>query len=142
MFETVTLEAAVRVGKIVTVTPAGRVHVDFPGNSGGPREARTVIRISREELIRVRPGTPILLVFEDGDMSRPIVVGLIHDTLVAPNAEVKKKLLLEAEEEVSIRCGHSAVTLARNGKVVVRGRNLVSRSSGSNKIRGASVDIN
>lgn len=142
MFETLTLETAVRVGKIVMVTPSGRVRVDFPGNSGRPRDARTVIQISREELTRVRPGTPVLLVFDDGDTSRPIVVGLIHDTLVAPNAEVKKKLSLEAEEEISIRCGHSAVTLACNGKVVIRGKNLVSRSSGSNKIRGASVNIN
>jgi hypothetical protein len=54
----------------------------------------------------------------------------------------RKRLVLEAGEEISLRCGKSSVTLTRNGTVIVRGAKVVSRSSGVNKIKGASVSIN
>jgi len=52
------------------------------------------------------------------------------------------RLVLSAEREIVLRCGDASVTLSRAGKVVIEGRYVVSRSSGYNKVKGASVEIN
>ena len=41
-----------------------------------------------------------------------------------------------------LRCGKASITLTRAGKVLIRGAYLLSRSSGVNRIKGGSVQIN
>ena len=41
-----------------------------------------------------------------------------------------------------VRCGESSLTMKRDGKIVVKGRTIVSRASRVNKIKGGSVAIN
>lgn len=49
---------------------------------------------------------------------------------------------LQAAERIELRCGDSALVMTADGRVVIRGANLVSRASETNKIRGAAVLIN
>ncbi len=51
-------------------------------------------------------------------------------------------ILIEADKEITLRCGASSITLTRAGKIIVRGKYLSSRSSGVNRIKGGSVQIN
>lgn len=53
-----------------------------------------------------------------------------------------KRLVFEADEEVQIKCGESSINLYKDGRVVIRGRNLVSRASAVNRILGGSVQVN
>jgi Domain of unknown function (DUF6484) len=53
-----------------------------------------------------------------------------------------KRILLEGREEVVLRCGESSITLNANGKISIRGKYLLSRSSGVNRILGGSVQVN
>jgi hypothetical protein len=53
-----------------------------------------------------------------------------------------KRVVLEGQEEVVLKCGEASITLTRNGKVVIRGKYLLSRSSGVNRILGGSVQVN
>jgi hypothetical protein len=53
-----------------------------------------------------------------------------------------KKVLIEGREEVVLKCGEASITLTSIGKVVIRGKYLVSRSSGVNRILGGSVQVN
>lgn len=53
-----------------------------------------------------------------------------------------QRLVLEASREVVLKCGQGSITIEASGRIVIRGTELVSRASGSNKIRGASVSIN
>ena len=39
-------------------------------------------------------------------------------------------------------CGNSSVTLYSDGRVIVKGAELLTRATGTNRIRGASVQIN
>jgi len=97
---------------------------------------------------------PALLFLEDGDVERPIIVGFIA-TVLAPaptlvDMQLKpsgatldgKRLVFEASQEVVLKCGKGSITLQANGRVVIKGTELVSRAEGTNKIRGASVSIN
>lgn len=49
---------------------------------------------------------------------------------------------MEAGKELVIACGRAKIALRSDGRIEIRGGQLVSRASGTNKIRGASVEIN
>ncbi|MCP4349975.1 MAG: hypothetical protein GY795_31220 [Desulfobacterales bacterium] len=53
-----------------------------------------------------------------------------------------KKIIIEADDEIQLKCGKGMILIDKQGKIVIRGTNLISRSSGANKIKGASVNIN
>ncbi len=146
--------SGVRVGVITDITPEGRARVDYPGNPLGPTEARAVITLPAASGYE---GTPVLLFFEDGNAALPIIVGIVRDTVLAPAAPQQatllaevprkvvcdgKRVVLDAAEEMLLRCGKGSITLRKDGKIVVRGTELVSRASGVQKIKGAAVKIN
>lgn len=147
----------VLVGALVGVNEAGRPRVDFPGNTGGPVEARSIVTVPPPDFPAAGAPASVLLVFENGDWRRPIIVGFVRDTLFGPEparaatiaadrpttARIDgKQVVLEAQEEVVLRCGQSSVTLRRDGKIVLLGSNIVSRASEVNKIKGGNVAIN
>lgn len=157
-----------RVGRITGIGKAGssRLLVDFPGNLGPPVQARAAMALD-EEAIRdaVAKRQGVLLLFEEGDPARPILIGLIHqqsetpclDLVLSPEKDPEEpqkeknlaevlvdgeRVILEGQDEVVLRCGKASITLRRNGKVVIRGTYLVSRSEGTNRIKGGTVQIN
>jgi hypothetical protein len=54
----------------------------------------------------------------------------------------KQKFVFTAEQEIVLRCGKASITLTRAGKVLIRGAYILNRSSGVNRIKGGSVQIN
>ena len=54
----------------------------------------------------------------------------------------RRALVVSAEKELVFRCGQASITLTRAGKVLLRGTYPSSRSSGANRIKGGSVQIN
>jgi len=148
-------DGAVSIGYIVEVSPGGHVSVDFPGNTLGPLAARSIVPMV--ELSRRRGnGQPIVLAFENGDRALPIIMGVVQESSVRDteammradsSAELevvvdRKRIVIEAEREIVLRCGKGSIVLSRNGKIVIKGTNLASRASGQNKIKGSSVGIN
>lgn len=53
-----------------------------------------------------------------------------------------QRLDLEAKEQIVLRCGKASITLTSAGKVIIRGAYISTRSSGANRIKGGSVQIN
>jgi hypothetical protein len=53
-----------------------------------------------------------------------------------------KRVTFDAREEIVLRCGKASITLTKAGKVLIRGAYLLNRSSGVNRIKGGSVQIN
>ena len=119
----------------------------FPGNPADESiAARSTRRLSRENI-----GCQVALLFEGGDPSYPLVIGRIqHPERIASTEEKNavsvtldgEQLILSAEQEIVLRCGKASITLTRSGKVLIRGAYVLSRSSGANRIKGGSVQIN
>lgn len=126
---------AALVGRVVVVEANGDVLVDFRGNELGPIRAR----VATNETLGGKD-EPVLLLFENGDRRLPIIVGAVQ--VGARPGLPKRKLVFEAGEEITIACGKSSITLRRDGRVVIKGTELVSRASATNKIKGATVQIN
>lgn len=144
-----------RSGRLVGHNEQGRLLVDFTGNPFGPLRARTTLVLPPEQLARaVEEQQAVLLLFEEGDPGRPIVVGLLRDELpraepasapAVPAMEVEadgRRVEVEAADELVLRCGQASIVLRRNGRVVIRGTYVETRSKGVNRIKGGSVLIN
>jgi hypothetical protein len=88
-------------------------------------------------------GREAVLMFEDGDTARPILLGLIESARKGKRVVIDgEQLTVTADREIVLRCGEASITLTRAGKVIIRGAYVVSRSSGANRIKGACVQIN
>jgi hypothetical protein len=128
-----------QIGLLVDVGTDGSPIVEYSGNDLGPIPARTVIPMGRQ-------GDTVLLVFDQGDPTRPIIIGIVHDRFETSQAQRLKmaasEILLEGEEEISLRCGESSLTLRKDGKTVLKGREVLSRAARTNRIKGATVQIN
>jgi len=147
-----------QVGKIVAVTKEGEVFVDFSGNESGNVKARFTGSLNLNKLREAATeGRHVLIVFENSDPDLPIIIDTMHSMLdeVTETADVVlegekpenvlmdgKRIIFDAREEIVLRCGKSSITLTKAGKVIIRGAYLLSRSSGVNRIKGGSVQIN
>ena len=160
-----------KVGRLVAGSAPGRLMVDFEGNAHGPLAARTVVALDQralDEAIAVR--RTVVLLFENGDQRLPIVVGLIAadpgasllGALLAPVAPSVpaaapapaastapvvahvdgKRVVIEGEQEVVLKCGDASITLKRDGKLILRGAYVETHAKGVNRIKGGSVKIN
>jgi hypothetical protein len=135
------------IGILVGMDPEGNPRVVFPGN---PQEdavsARSTLSFLPQDL-----GREVALLFENGDPQHPLIIGrLQHPRTVNPatsqvEAEADldgERLVLSAQREIVFKCGKSSITLTRAGKIILRGASILSRSSGLNRIKGGSVQIN
>ena len=53
-----------------------------------------------------------------------------------------KEHSIEAKEQMTLKCGKASITLTKDGKILLRGTYISSRSSGTQRILGGSVQIN
>jgi hypothetical protein len=52
------------------------------------------------------------------------------------------RVVFEAKKEIVLKCGEASITLTKAGKILIKGKYLLNRSSGVNRIVGGSVQIN
>ena len=133
------------IGVLAGFDDNGHPLVAFPGNAiqtGCP--ARSSATLSREDV-----GREVALLFEQGDPARPLIIGRIQhpEELKQPAETVSadidgERMVFNAKKEIVLRCGKASITLTRAGKILIRGAYVLSRSSGANRIKGGSVQIN
>jgi Domain of unknown function (DUF6484) len=135
------------IGSLAGLSKSGDILVEFPVN-GGPEQhaARSVVVLKEDQI-----GREVVLMFEEGDLRKPLIIGLVQprgkvssqDTGVPIEIEIDgERLVMRAKKEIVLRCGKASITLTRAGKVLICGAYLLSRSSGVNRIKGGSVQIN
>ncbi len=128
------------VGKFRGQTDTGAPLVDHPDHPGGaPIPARTTVQVDH-----AAPDTPVVLVFEHDDPNRPIIIGVIQPPTPAASVSIdgEREAILEGKERIELRCGKAKIVLTADGKVLIKGTDIVSRSEGPNRIKGASIQIN
>lgn len=52
------------------------------------------------------------------------------------------ELVLEARKNLTLRCGDGSITIREDGKILIKGKDLVSHARRVNRIKGGSVAIN
>ena len=136
------------VGELVALADDGRTPlVTFPGQPGtAARRARSVVDLHGPHI-----GQPVVLMFEAADPTRPIVMGVLRQREGWPEADAPpqvqvdadgERLIVSAAEQLVLRCGKASITLTKAGKVLIQGRYGSSRSTGVNRVKGGSVQLN
>jgi hypothetical protein len=116
------------------------------GAGAGLMKARTVIALSGAQI-----GQQVVIGFEHGDPCLPIVMGVLRGStclpLSMPDAQVEvtadgTRFVVSASEQLTLRCGKASVTLTKAGKVLIEGTYVSSKSTGVNRLKGGSVQLN
>jgi hypothetical protein len=140
------------IGTLSEPSENGQIMVQYPGIPMG----KPLPAISTENLSQQKSGQEVALGFVNGDPALPIILGLIQkpggqdhsaveETTEGQSVNVKidgERLTLSAEREIVLQCGKSSITLTRAGKVILKGTYLSTHSTGVNRIKGGSVQIN
>jgi hypothetical protein len=139
--ETKTVDGVV-IGMILGFRDAAPLVV-FPGNlSEQAIPARSLTRLEAGDI-----GAEVALLFEDGDRARPLIVGkLVEPARVDPPVPVVvadgQMMRLTAKERIELRVGRASIVMEADGRITIRGTDLVSHAARSNRIRGGSVNLN
>jgi len=119
---------------LIGVVQSGRRPVERSGDTPVPARAP------------VSPGTPEDIEGSDAPTpARSDAYPSEETTLVPEETELQVDgghVDIEARERIVLRCGKASITLTRAGKVIIRGAYVSTRSSGANRIKGGSVQIN
>lgn len=135
-------------GELVAIADEGRTPlVMFPGQAGTAAvRARSVVDLHGAHI-----GAAVVLMFEQADAGRPIVMGVLRGDEGWPLAEKPAqvevdadgaRMVVSAREQMVLRCGKASITLTRAGKVLIQGSDVLSRSTGVNRVKGGAVQIN
>jgi hypothetical protein len=136
------------VGELIGMTDDGRTPlVVYPGQPGsGGVVARAIVDLHGSHI-----GKQVLLLFEGTDPAKPIVAGVLRDgqqsALENRHGTVEvdvdgERMIVSAKQQLVLRCGRASITLTNAGKVLIEGAYVSSRSTGVNRVKGGSVQLN
>jgi len=128
----------IEIGEIRGADEDGRPLVAGPRGEARPAEA---VWMERSPDWAACSGLRCVLGRIEGDPARPVVLGLL-DAPPAPTGEEARVLKLTGERELILQCGDASISLRADGRIVIKGGYVLSRSTGVNKVKGASVQIN
>ena len=142
------------MGVLAGISAQGQGLVAFDTHSvDTPVIGRTIVPLTSQDV-----GRQVCLMFEQGDPTKPVILGLLHIVEEQASVNVKQqgmakahpieakidgeRIVLEGHKEIVLTCGKASITLTQDGRVLIRGTYLSSRSSGPNLIKGGSVQLN
>ena len=137
------------VARVAGHDDAGQPLIDFAANPTGEILAcRSLVSLPVDAVDR-----EVAVMFEQGDLHRPIVLGLMA-SFERPDVELDtpldsferevddEQIVLTTDKRLVVRCGKASLTLTPAGKIILRGEYVLTRANGLNRIQGGSVQIN
>ena len=85
------------------------------------------------------PGDQVLVLPPDAATGMGVVLGRVG-RYEAP--ALQASITIEATETLSLKCGEASIDLRADGKVMVRGEDVLLRAKGTQRIRAGTVSIN
>lgn len=129
-------------GIVVETTP-DYVVVEVPGAT--PAILKCVLLNNGGDILRLTPGESVLVLVESDAEIQGVILGRIIKPGVdrtQDQSRVPDELVVEAQKNVIIRCGAGSITIREDGKILIKGKDLVSHAQQMNRIKGGSVSIN
>jgi len=121
------------------------VDLDGADAAGQPCD---VLQTHEHDRLHLEPGDKVL-VAGAGTLPRGVILGRIGaprvvEKLMAelPDTEPPDELVLEAKHSLTLRVGEGSITIREDGKILIKGKDLVSHAQRLNRIRGGAVSIN
>ena len=136
----------IRTGNLVALIEGLTPLVSWPGQPGTQAiAARSTVDLQPRHI-----GASLVVMFDEGRPDRPIVMGVIREAVNVPadagnQVEIDadgERMLVSAKEQIVLRCGKASITLTKAGKILIQGAYVSSRSTGVNRVKGGSVQLN
>lgn len=135
------------MGELIAITDDGETPlVRFPGQPGtAALRARSAVDLHGAHI-----GRQVVLSFEGGDAGLPIVMGVLrhadtHRADAPGQVQIDadgERMVVAARDQLVLKCGKASITLTKAGKVLIEGNYVSSRSTGVNRLKGGSVQLN
>ena len=146
-----------KIARIVESDNTETVLVQWDKSPATP--ARHLISVDVNELIgSENAGREVLITFIDNDPKQPVITGVMSSVVdkmvqmeLASDDDKQaspiitgddENITITAHHQITLQCGKSSLILKKDGKIIVKGTNILSRASERNKIKGASVEVN
>lgn len=147
--ELLTSRRSISRGSVRGVDAAGYLLVSF----GEPEVTWRCEVLLHSEMENVsHPGASVLVLHGDEELNElPIVLGNVGTlgnsqpeaaVVPSPSADVLEELVIEAKKNLTLKCGDGSITIRADGKILIKGKDLVSHAQRMNRIKGGSVSIN
>lgn len=134
------------IGTLINIDPDGRPCVTALGSTE-PLAALSTLPITRRHL-----GRQVAVSFVQGQANQPLILGLIHNPLLEllidppnaknPDTHIDGRRVIQSQEEIVLQCGDASLTLRKDGKIIIRGKYLLTESAGVHRLVGGSVLVN
>ena len=125
------------IGELVALDEDGP-RVAFAG--GGAETAlrcRSLVPLD-ESLV----GAEVALMFEEGDPSRPLILGRLLEPAGPVVLRDGARVRVTAAERIELRVGKASIIMEKDGRITIRGSYVTSHASATNRVRGGSVHLN
>jgi len=112
---------------------------------GGSESVIVAERLCTSEVpVRFGHGDAVFCWAEGGDPERLLVLGRIGvaASTTPAAAPIPDELVLEARQSLTLRVGDGSITIREDGKILIKGKDLVSHAQRMNRIKGGAVSIN
>lgn len=135
--------------RVVVLHDDGRVSATDDGGAGPVR--CDVLQTADGSTLRLAVGDTVLLWRATPEDAGGVVLGRIGPTFApAPEPargpegpeEIVDELVIEAKKQLTLRVGHGTITIREDGKILIKGKDLISHAQRVNRIKGGTVSIN
>jgi len=129
---------AIRSAIIRRLETDGSVVVD--GSSGTEEIVCTVLQTTEGTTLVLAPHDVVLCWCPDPQVPRGVILGRIGPSHL--EGTTPDELVIEARKNLTLKCGEGSITIRDDGKILIKGKDLVSHAQRMNRIKGGSVSIN
>jgi hypothetical protein len=133
-------------GRVVERGEDGTVSVAYGPDDDEVRLCRPLETAEGVTLV-LAVGDEVLAWLPADDAVPGFILGRVASARAQPDAtpameDVPETLVIEARQNLTLRCGAGSITLRADGRILIRGRDLVSHAQRMNRIKGGAVTIN
>jgi hypothetical protein len=131
--------ASVCRGVIARPDDGGICQVEL--DSGQIVDCLMLLQPGTEQRKLLREGTPVLVWHSPGT-TESVILGQIgsHNPMSATASD--DELVISARKSLTLKVGDGSITIREDGRILIKGKDLVSHAKRMNRIRGGSVQIN
>ncbi len=144
------IQSGIYIGTLKKITYEGQVLVEISDIRPGVEFiARATCSVDKNDI-----GKKVALSFPVNNDRNPLILGVIRNENQKTGGDLyihgqvqnatgrSGKLILDAENEITLQCGKSSITLTAEGKIIIKGEYISSRATGVHRIKGGAVQIN
>ena len=129
------IAASLRQGTVLR--SEGRDAVIVEGDAG-EQLVCDVLDTGANPPLQLAPRDTVLVWRPDAHAERGVILGRVG----LSHAEPAEEVVIEAEHSLTLRVGDGSITIREDGKILIKGKDLVSHAQRMNRIKGGAVSIN